>query len=127
MMLSNIFLVLPVVFAGLYHQWIYFFLASGLLVFSPLFHWFRIKNVQSMNFILFKVIDWLFGIGAFVYMYLYSFQKMSASFAVLFSILLTITLIFFFYGWRYGEYEKWHPWFHFFAPVISSAILIVAH
>ena len=35
MLFSNIFLILPVVFAALYQSWLYFFLALGLMVFSP--------------------------------------------------------------------------------------------
>ena len=126
MLLSNIFLTLPVIFAALYHQWLYCFLASGLLVFSPLYHWFKIIKHDSLYFNLFKKLDWLFAVGAFIYMYYYIYQYVSNN-KLLFYVLLSLVLIYFWYGYKKGDYEKTHPWFHIIAPMISSAILVVAH
>ncbi|MFA6514986.1 MAG: hypothetical protein WCT42_01830 [Candidatus Paceibacterota bacterium] len=127
MMISNIFLVLPVIFAGVYHQWLYCFLASGLLVFSPLYHWYKINKTTSFSFNLFKKLDWMFAIGAFIYMYYYTYQNIEGYNQIIFYILLSLILVFFWYGYKKNDYEKWHPWFHIIAPIISSAILIVAN
>jgi CDP-diglyceride synthetase len=127
MMFSNLFLVLPVIFAGIYHQWIYCFLASGLLIFSPLYHWYRINNPNSLYFNLFRKCDWLFAVGAFLYMYYYVYQYVSVDYKVIFFALLSLVVLFFWYGYKKSDYEKMHPWFHIVAPIISSAILIVAY
>ena len=125
MMLSNIFLSLPVIFAVIYHQWIYCFLASGLLIFSPLYHWFKINKNDSLYFNIFKKLDWLFALSAFIYMYYYVHQYILTNNLPLY-ILLTFILIYFWYGYKKGDYEKTHPWFHVIAPIISSAILVMA-
>ena len=127
MMYSNIFLSLPVIFGGIYQQWLYCFLASGLFVFSPLYHWYKINKPSSFLFKLFKKLDWLFAISAFAYMYYYTYQKIEGYKGIIFYILLTLVLVFFWYGYKKNDYEKWHPWFHIIAPIISSAILIVAN
>jgi CDP-diglyceride synthetase len=127
MMFSNIFLVSPVLFAGIYHQWIYLFLASGLLVFSPLFHWYRINKPTSIFFNIFRKADWFFAIGAFLYMYYYVFRSVPGQYKIFFYLALTLVILFFWYGYKKGDYEKTHSWFHIIAPVISSLILIVAH
>lgn len=127
MMLSNIFLILPVIFAALYHQWLYCFFASGIFIFSPLFHWQRITNPASIQFQIFKIADWSFAVGAFVYMYYFIYQYISGQAQNILYFLLTLVVIFFWYGWRRGEYDVWHPWFHIAAPIVSSLILIIAN
>ena len=127
MMYSNIFLVLPVIFAFLYQEYLYCFFATGLLIFSPLFHWYRIHYSKSFLFKLFKILDWLFGICAFIYMYYFVYQNIESYKEIIFYVLLSLVLIFFWYGYKKSDYEKWHPWFHVVAPIISSVILIVTN
>ncbi len=127
MMFSNIFLGLPVIFAVIYQQWLYSFFASGLFVFSPLFHCYRINNSNPSLFKLFNLFDWLFAIGAFIYMYFYVYQYIEGQSKILLLILLSLVVIFFWYGWKKADYEKLHPWFHVIAPIVSSLILILAN
>lgn len=127
MMASNIFLLSPVIIAGAYGEWTYLFFASGIIICSMLFHWYRITAHESRLFWSFRVADWMFATGAFIYMYYYVHTHFHGILEVSFSILLSLTLIFFLYGWRYGNYRLFHPWFHFIAPAISSAILLIAH
>lgn len=126
MMVSNIFLILPAIVAGMYHQWLYCFFASGIFIFSPLFHWYRITNPGSKLFILFKTLDWFFAVGAFLYMYYYIYAYTTTYQTTLF-VLLTLVIVFFWYGWKRASYEKFHPWFHIIASLISTAILVVAN
>jgi len=95
MMFSNIFLALPVIFAAIYGEWLYCFFASGLLVFSPLFHWYRIVNTESFYFKLFKTMDWMFAIGAFFYMYYYIFTNTHFHEKTFLFTALTAVVIFF--------------------------------
>lgn len=127
MMFSNIFLILPVIFAGVYHEWLYCFLATGLLIFSPLYHWDKITEPFSFSFRLFKRLDWVFAVSAFIYMYYYVYLHILPKYEFVFYGLLSLVLLFFWYGYKKGDYGKIHPWFHIVAPIISSAILIVAH
>ncbi len=127
MMFSNLFLLLPVVWAGVYSQWLYLFLASGLAIFSPLYHWYRINNKSYFYTRLFNNLDWLFAIGAFAYMFFYVYKYVPVSQKIDFYVLLSLLILFFWYGYKFGSYAKIHPWFHIFAPIVSSAILIVAN
>ena len=127
MMVSNIFLGLPVLFAAIYHEWLYCFFASGLFVFSPLFHFYRIHKPHSVMFRIYKVLDWMFAISAFVYMYYYIYEYAHDVTQSILFLLLSSVVFFFWYGWKRVDYEKYHPWFHIVAPIVSSAILILAH
>ncbi len=124
MMLSNIFLGLPVLFAGIYHEWLYLFFASGLFIFSPLYHWYKINKPKSL---LFKLFDWMFALGSFVYMYYYVYKHAPANYKIFLYIALSLVVLFFWYGWKRADYEKMHPWFHIIAPIVSSIILIVTN
>ena len=124
MMVSNVFLVLPAIFSALYQEWLYFFFATGLCIFSPLYHWFQINRPHSGLFHLFRGLDVAFAVGAFIYMYywIYSYGVHK----IIFYSLLTLVVLFFLYARRFS-YEKLHPWFHVVAPVVSASILIWAH
>jgi len=127
MIFSNIFLILPVIFAGVYHQWLYCFFATGLFIFSPLFHWYRTNSVNSILYSLFKTLDWIFAVCAFIYMYYYIYEYTQGSIKLMLFILLSLVVLFFWYGWKRADYEKYHPWFHIVAPLVSSLILILAN
>ena len=60
-------------------------------------------------------------------MYYYVYQNISGLNKIIFYALLFLVILFFWYGYKKGDYEKIHPYFHIIAPIISSAILIVAH
>jgi hypothetical protein len=124
-MISNIFLILPVGFAAFYHAWLYLFFATGLLIFSPLYHWYKIYRPQSRLYFWFAYADYLLAIGAFMYMYYYAFRY-DNGYSTLMVVLLSLLVLFFWYG-RRRNYDAWHPWFHVLAPIVSSLILIAAH
>lgn len=124
MMFSNVFLVLPAIFAALYHEWLYFFFAAGLCIFSPLYHWHQIYKPSSRQFKVYARLDLLFAASAFIYMYFWVYVY--GQYKAIFWILLTFVVLFFLYGRRY-DYQKLHPWFHIVAPVVSAAILIWGH
>lgn len=126
MMYSNIFLILPVIFAAIYHEWLYLFLASGLSIFSPLYHWYQICKPTSYLHWLYGLCDVIFAISAFIYMYFYAYMYTDGPYKTILLSLLTAAVLFFWFG-RRRDYKRWHPWFHVFAPIISSLILILAH
>lgn len=127
MMISNIFLILPVIFAGIYHQWLYCFFATGLCIFSPLYHWYKITRPKTMYFRVYKACDWIFALGAFMYMYYYIYERIQGEYQLILLALLSLVVVFFWYGWKRADYAKMHPWFHIIAPIVSSLILIVAN
>lgn len=126
MLLSNVFLVLPVIFAAMYQSWLYLFLAAGLFIFSPLYHWYDMYRPKSVLSRWFRNIDVLFARCAFVYMYYYALRYSPGLYGIVMCILLSLTVLFFWYAQGH-RYQKWHPWFHVLAPIVSSAILIFAH
>lgn len=124
---SNIALVAPVYLAARYHEWIYFAIISGLLVFSLLFHWFRIVAIHSVPYGILRKLDWLFALSAFGYMFYFIYEHLYGTRASIFYLLLIFVLLLFWYGWKEGDYNTWHPWFHIFAAMISSLVLALAH
>ena len=126
MMSSNALLALPVAFAYHYHEWAYLFFAAGVFVFSPIYHWQKIKNSSRRLLAISKKLDVLFAIGAFSYMYVYvAYHDMGQS-NLIFYTLLSLSILFFLIGKKIN-YKKLHPWFHILTPLISSAILIISH
>lgn len=127
MMISNVFLILPVVYATIYHEWLYLFFASGIFVFSPLYHWYKMTRSHSIQFRVYKAADWMFALGAFMYMYYYIYVHLMGQSQLTLFALLSLTVVFFWYGWQRADYEKYHPWFHIIAPIVSSVILVVVN
>lgn len=125
-MFSNIFLILPVIYAGLYGERLYLFFASGVFVFSPLYHWYQIRSQTSARYRMFERLDWFFALGAFLYMYYYIYFYNQQKDKLLLLILLSAVVLFYWLGRRF-DYQKLHPWFHVAAPLVSSAILVLAH
>ena len=126
MMLSNIFLILPALTAALYQQWLYCFFATGIFIFSPIFHWYRLIDRKSKQFTIFKILDWSFAVSAFLYMYYYIYIY-ATNYKITLFTLLTLVVLFFWYGWKRASYEKLHPLFHIIAPIVSTAILLVVN
>ncbi len=126
MIWSNTFLLFPVFFSLIYKEYLYLFFSIGIAVFSTLYHLYSRKRHHGL-FKLFRMFDWLFAIGSFTYMYLYSYLYMSSVVKIMFIILLTLVILFFFYGWKRGDYEKLHPWFHIIAGIVSAGILIAVN
>ncbi|MHB1087014.1 MAG: hypothetical protein ACYCZ0_04690 [Minisyncoccota bacterium] len=126
MIFSNVFLVLPVIFAALYGEWLYLFFATGLVIFSPLYHWYRKHSPRSLMYPIFMWCDTAFAVGAFSYMYFYSYFYAPHQYKILLLSALSLIVAFYLYG-RRKDYERLHPWFHILAPIISSLILIVTN
>jgi len=126
MMFSNLFLVLPVIFSFIYNERLYLFFATGIFIFSVLYHWFKIVNVSSVYFRIFEWLDVLFGIGSFSYMYYYVYKYSHEQDKLVLYVLLSLAILFFLWG-RRKNYKLLHPWFHVVAPAVSSTILVLAH
>ncbi len=127
MMFSNVFLVIPMVYAGLYGEQFFFYFALGILLCSPLFHWYKIMAPESRPFWVFRIADWIFAVGCFGYMYWYVSDSIGGVPGTVLHVCLAAVIIFFWYGWRYGNYAKLHPWFHAAAGLLSFVILAIAH
>lgn len=127
MVLSNIFLVLPVATSIIFEQWMYLFFAGGLLIFSPLFHWYRIVDQESAYYGIFRKLDWLFAAGGSFYMYYYVSENLSGEIAWLLYLLISSVIAFFWYGWLIGNYKKLHPWFHVIGAMLSTSLLLLVH
>ena len=106
-------------------EWIYFAFSVGLIFASPSYHYLK-EFHPSFKIILnlFKDSDWIIALGAYCYMFYYIFTKVTLSLQIPFTIALVISLLFFWYGFKYGDYKKLHPWFHIFAFTISGLIVI---
>jgi hypothetical protein len=122
---SNIFLFIPVIASAIVHEWLYFFFALGISIFSPIFHYLRENNSKRTKLLhAIRDFDWFFAVGAYIYMYYFIFTKVNNQFQVPLTIALSLTGIFFWYGFKFGNYKKFHPWFHIVAPVVSGLIVV---
>ena len=125
MMLSNIFLFLPVVASAYVHEWIYFIFASGISIFSTVYHYLKENHSKNKKLVsIVKKLDWVFAVGSYIYMYYFIFAEVTYSLHLILAILLSMTAIFFWYGWKVGNYHKIHPWFHVFEGTISALIVL---
>ncbi len=124
MMVSNCFLAIPIVFSFIYGEWLYLFFAVGALIFSYLYHWFKIRDRETILFPLFRFFDWSFAAAAFFYMFYFSYHFLSGSLQLFIYLSLIGVIFFFLYGWQYSDYKKLHPYFHIVAGFISGLILI---
>lgn len=69
--------------------------------------------------------DWSFAVISFGYMSYFIFTKVATELRFYLSAMLVLTIIFFFYGWRFGNYQKLHPWFHVIASLVSGVIVFM--
>lgn len=122
---SNIFLLVPTLISAWKGEWLYFVFCAGLCVASPMYHYLSLYNRNSKMFPFFRALDWVVGIGAYGGMYYYIFYKVPAMYQIPLAILLAMTIVFFIYGWRFGNYQKLHPWFHVFAFLTSGLIIFM--
>lgn len=122
---SNIFLFIPVIASALVSEWLYFFFALGISIFSPIFHYLRENKSKRTKLLhIIRDFDWMFALGAYIYMYYFIFTKVDSQFQTLLTIALSLTGIFFIYGFKFGSYKKFHPWFHVVAPIVSGLIVV---
>jgi len=120
--LSNIFLLIPVILAAQKGEWLYFLLALALCVSSPIFHYLYSYNRSSILFGPVRKTDWVIAISAYFYMLYFIFAKLDV-YQIELTILLALTALFFFYGYKIGDYKKLHPWFHISASIVSGFII----
>ena len=124
-MISNLFLFIPVIISAWKGEWIYFLIALGASIFSPLYHYLKIYRVESNFFKPIKEMDWVFATLSYTYMFYFIFKKVPSEFQIALTVLLSITILFFWYGFKKGNYMKFHPWFHIFASLVSGLIVFM--
>lgn len=124
--LSNIFLLFPVIASFLKGEWIYFAFAFGLLITSPCYHSCRIYWPTSRWHTFWRGTDWLIAVGAYIYMFHFVFSRVPQNLEGWFAASLILSVLFFWYGFKFGTYDKFHPWFHVIAPLISGFIVLSA-
>ncbi len=122
---SNIFLLFPLVGSFFMKEWIYFAFVIGLCISSPLYHYLR--EYHSSKDYLFQTarkLDWIIAGSAYFMMFYYIFTKVNPTYQIPLFIALALTLVLFWYGYKIGNYQKSHPWFHIIAPIVSGLIVI---
>lgn len=125
MVTSNIFLFAPAVAAFYAKEWIYFAIALTVSAFSVTYHYLKESNSKYLFLLsLAKEFDWLFAIVAYYYMYSFIFREVAMEFRAPLAIALSLTLAFFWYGFRFGNYKKAHPWFHVVTGLVSVAVVL---
>lgn len=125
MMVSNLFLILPVIAAAVVHEWLYFTFAVVLVIVSSLYHYLsERKQTASLLFNAARTFDWSIAIAAYIYMYYFIVTYVSTAHRLLLMIPLFLTIVFFWYGYKFGTYKTFHPWFHVFASIISVVIVL---
>lgn len=122
---SNISFLLPLFASFFMKEWIYFAFAVGLCISSPLYHYLKEHHGSKPHlFVAARKLDWIIACGAYFMMYYYIFTRVDSILRIPLFITLSLTLIFFWYGYKIGNYEKLHPWFHIVAPIVSALIVL---
>ncbi len=122
---SNIFLLVPTLISVWKGEWVYFAFCAGLCVASPVYHYLSLYNRKSKIFPFFRAFDWVVGIGSYGGMYYYIFYKVPVVYQISLATMLTLTIVFFIYGFKFGDYDKSHPWFHIIAFLVSGLIIFM--
>lgn len=122
---SNIFLLVPTFISAWKGEWVYLAFCVGLCVTSPLYHYLSLYNRKSKLFVFARTADWVVGIGAHAYMYYFIFNKVDSEWQIPLAILLSLTILFFIYGFKFGNYKKLHPWYHVFVFLTSGLIVFM--
>lgn len=127
MMVSNLAFLIPITTAIILGNWIYFALGLGVLFFSPLFHYADLQKKKGTWYQSLRVGDWFFAIATFGYLAFFAFTHFETRYAwwVIGSLLAVAG--FFFYGWKWGDYERLHPWFHLVASIGATTILFLGN
>ena len=125
MMISNLFLFIPVIISAWKGEWVYFLIALGASISSSLYHYLRIYRFKSRFFKRIKEMDWIFAIISYAYMFYFIFKKVPSEFQLSLAVVLFTTILFFWYGFKKGNYMKLHPWFHIFASIVSGLIVFM--
>ncbi len=122
---SNIFLFIPVFAAVHVQEWAYAAIGFSACIFSPIYHY--LKSNNSKHIVLLDIIrdlDWLSAIASYGYMYYFIITKVNPDYKSYFIAALTLTMVFFWYGFKFGNYNKTHPWFHVTLPLVSALIVL---
>ncbi|MDQ5922759.1 MAG: hypothetical protein QG644_467 [Patescibacteria group bacterium] len=123
---SNIFLFIPVIIAGMKGEWLYFFFALGISIFSPTYHYLKTYKQNSRFFKFTKDTDWIFAVSAYIYMLYFVIYRVEDNFKFLLGTALILTVLFFWYGFKFHKYQSLHPWFHIVAPIVSGLIVFLS-
>ncbi len=73
----------------------------------------------------FRALDWVVGIGAYYYMYYFIFTKVAVEWQMVLFAMLTLTIALFVYGFKFGDYDKSHTWYHVFVFLTSGLIVFM--
>ncbi len=122
---SNIFLLVPTIIAWAKGEWLYLAFCLGLCVASPMYHYLSLYNRKSRLFVFARTADWVVGIGAHAYMYYFIFNKVGGEWQMPLATLLSLTILFFIYGFKFGSYKKLHPRYHVFVFLTSGLIVFM--
>lgn len=123
---SNIFLFIPVFAAVYVQEWTYALIGFSACIFSPIYHYLRInhsKHVKLLDII--RDLDWLSAVACYAYMYYFTFTKVDPDYKKLLITALSLTMVFFWYGFKFGNYRKTHPWFHITLSFVSLSIVLL--
>jgi CDP-diglyceride synthetase len=121
---SNIFFLIPVIAALLLNEWIYFAIGLSACIFSPIYHYLRENHSKHTTLLsVVRKIDWLCAITSYAYMYYFVVTRVSPQYQGSLITALTLTIMFFWYGFKFGNYQRAHPWFHVILPFISLLVV----
>jgi hypothetical protein len=103
MVISNIAFFVPVISAVSVHEFTYALIGFSACVISPTYHYMTENNSKYKTFRnITRNLDWLSGIACFSYMYYFLFIKVNVQYLTLLFIALSLTLLFFWYGFKWG-------------------------
>lgn len=123
---SNVFLLFPILVSFYKEEWIYFIVATTICFASIGFHYgFEFYNKKSPITQSFRILDWLLAIVGTMYVFFYISESTAhIDLKILFAGLFMLTIGFFWYAFILSDYEKLHPWFHIFSPLVLGFIVL---
>jgi hypothetical protein len=123
---SNIFLFIPVIAALYVQESTYALIGFSACIFSPIYHYLRSnhsKHIKLLDTV--RDLDWLSAVACYAYMYYFVITRVDPDYKKLLLLALSLTMVFFWYGFEFGNYRKTHPWFHITLSFVSLFIVIL--
>ena len=122
---SNIILLFPIVASIIMREWVYLAFSVALIFSSTSYHYYREKHPRMKQvWNLSRRFDWVFAVGAYCYMFYFVYTDTWQPLRTPFAVGLILSLLFFWYGFKLGNYKKLHPWFHVLAFTLAGLIVM---
>jgi hypothetical protein len=127
MILSNIMMLFPIIVSA--YQGRFFFCVYAIItgLASVFYHYLKIYKPLSALLPFARFLDWSLVItgSAYLLYFIYKSHHNYHHLKIWLLLLFVFSLLFFWYGYMLGDYEKFHPFFHIIGQGVIGLIVLL--